>query len=89
MPDDKYSKRKLIKVEDEIIEAVQANTIRLRLMKDLKLNAIGKVTGNRYTFNGAGSILDVDEQDAEYLLNKNTVISCCGSKGSPYFEVVR
>lgn len=89
MSDDKPSKRKLIKIEDEIIKEVQSTTIRLRLMKDLKLNVTGKATGNKYTFNGGGSEVDVDEQDVEYLLNKIIGKSCCGSTDSPYFEIVR
>ena len=65
-------------------------TTRLVLLKNLKLNTIGPVTGNKYHFGGAGSVMDVDNRDVPKMLemglgNK----SCCGSSSTTYFEVVR
>ncbi len=93
MPDDKSYKRKSVEIEDEIIEEeseVQAQTsMRLRLIKDIRLNITGKVTSKLYIFSGAGSEVDVDSEDAEHLLDRVRGESCCGSADSPYFEIVR
>ena len=66
-------------------------TIRLRLMKDLRLNIVGKVTGKTYTFSGGGAELDVDKKDAEIMLTKvSGHCNCPGGVGStPYFEIAR
>jgi len=66
-------------------------TVRLRLMKDLRLNIIGKVTGKTYTFSGGGAELDVDKKDAEIMLTKvSGHCNCPGGVGStPYFEIAR
>ena len=78
MPHVRYSRKSL----DSIV--------RLRLMKDMILKVDGKVTGIHYIWNRAGSEVDVDSNDAEFIrdMGKNRR-SCCGSFGSPYFEEVR
>jgi len=66
-------------------------TVKLRLMKDLKLNSIGKVTGNLYSWPRGGSVVDVDILDKDKLLEKNkNPRSCCGGGlvVQPYFELV-
>ena len=71
-------------------EPVKLTTVRLRLLRDVRLKIDGKVTGNHYYFHGGGSELDVDEKDAEVMLNRPIQKSCCdGYNGSPYFEIVR
>lgn len=61
----------------------------LVLLKDLTLIIRGSVSGNEYRFNGAGSIVDVDERDVEELLRKDSRRSCCGSdQPTPYFSLV-
>jgi hypothetical protein len=65
-------------------------TIRLVLLRDTRLTIVGKSTGKTYVFNGAGSQLDVDEEDAVVMLEKTSgVKSCCDSPPSKYFDVVR
>jgi hypothetical protein len=65
------------------------STVRLQLMKEVKLNTIGKVTGKKYTFDGAGAILDVDKEDADILLKRKRSGCCPGSSGStPYFQII-
>lgn len=58
------------------------------LTKDLTMNVIGSVTGIRYIWNGAGSVVDVDERDLPELLSKQGGKSCCGSIPTPYFMIV-
>lgn len=69
----------------------EPQTVKLRLMKDLKLNAIGKVTGKHYSWLRGGSVVDVDILDKDKLLEKNkNPKSCCGGDlvVQPYFELV-
>ncbi|MHA2085430.1 MAG: hypothetical protein ACXADW_21810 [Candidatus Hodarchaeales archaeon] len=83
---------KRVKVSDEKLSVNKApETVRLILLKDLKLNVIGKVTGKRYHFSGGGSQLDVDKQDAEIMLKKRSGVcgNCPSSVGpTPYFEII-
>lgn len=61
----------------------------LVLQKDLVLKVVGPVTGETYVFNGAGSVVDVDERDVEFLLERISSTGCCGSFGSStYFTLV-
>lgn len=54
----------------------------VRLLIDAKVIAAGYVTGNSYKFNGAGSVVDVDERDVENLVNKRQGgRQCCGGTG--------
>jgi len=58
-------------------------------MKDLKLNIVGAVTGIKYTWNGAGSVVDVDERDVPAMLHRAVRrTSCCGTLPTPYFTIV-
>jgi len=60
----------------------------LILTKNLIMNVTGAITGVRYTFNGAGSVVDVDERDIPAMLNRPSPRSCCGSIPTPYFVVL-
>jgi len=76
-------KEKEIKVVKQSSETVQ-----LVLQRNLKLKYKGPVTGKEYVFAGAGAIVDVDEKDAEIMLEKRGG-TCCEGSGStqpqPYF----
>ena len=49
----------------------------------------GKVTGRKYIFRGAGSIVDdVDKRDAEIMINQPLPPSCCGSYPTPQFQIL-
>jgi hypothetical protein len=63
-------------------------TIRLIMLRNLKLNYTGPVTGKLYVFNGGGSVLDVDERDAQIMMAKRGG-DCCpsGSGPQPYFAI--
>jgi len=80
------------KVEEPKKETNKASeTVRLVLLRDLKLNIIGKFTGKLYRFYGAGYQLDVDSNDAEEMLKKRSG-ACGGCPSSigptPYFEII-
>jgi hypothetical protein len=72
---------------DSDSELDEPEMVRIVSLRPITLNAIGKVTGKIYRFNGAGSEQDVDVRDAEHFLNQ-TMVSCCSGLTSKYFEIV-
>lgn len=78
--------------EPEIVEIELKDTgwptTQVVLMKDLKLNMDGAVTGIRYTWNGAGTVVDVDNRDLPAMLSKARKTSCCGTVPTPYFTII-
>jgi hypothetical protein len=64
-----------------------ASTVRLVLLRNVRLNIAGPVTGQMYYFLGAGSYADVDALDAPGMLTKRSASSCCTGETSPYFQV--
>lgn len=68
-------------------EEVQVpETVRIVLLRDLKLNYTGPVTGKLYAFSGGGSVLPINVEDAEIMLAKRGGKCCPGGSGSqPYF----
>jgi len=75
----------------KVVKEFVPKTIQIVLLRNKIVNTNGSVTGNRYSFPGAGSILDVDERDVPGLLAKGSGgTSCCsGVPTSPYFELVK
>jgi len=73
---------------EEKITAKSSETVQLVLLRNLKLNYTGPVTGKLYVFPGAGAVLDIDAEDAEIMLQKRGGV-CCEGAGSqapqPYF----
>jgi len=70
------------KIEKVYTPKYAVNYKSVRLMIDVKFNATGSVTGNSYTWNGAGAVTDVDERDVEGLLEKRQGgRQCCGGTG--------
>jgi hypothetical protein len=65
-----------------------AGNVRIVLQKDVVLNYTGAITGRLYVFDRAGSIVPVDERDAEVMLEKARIESCCGTVSSPTFARV-
>ena len=86
------SKRERVKVSDKKKETKKApETVRLILQRNLRLKYTGKKTGKLYVFAGAGSIIDVDKEDADIMLEKHGGTCCEGSgstKPQPYFVKV-
>jgi len=68
----------------------KSQTVKLRLLKDLQVNAYGNITGKRYSWSGGGSVVDVDIRDKDKLLKKTSnPVSCCQDVvNEPYFELV-
>ena len=62
-------------------------TVRLTLLRNLKLNYTGPITGKLYVFSGGGSVLDIDVEDAQIMLAKHGGDCCPGGSGpTPYFS---
>ena len=78
------SKRIDVVLDEEAPKAPE--TVRLVLLRDLKLNYTGPVTKKLYTFFGGGSVLPIDVKDAEIMLAKRGGQCCPGGSGpQPYF----
>ena len=96
--DFQYVSEYLVEVEEEEKIPVkkakrkepEPQTVKLRLLKNLKLNSTGKVTGKHYHWPRGGSIVDVDILDKDKLLEKKgNPRSCCDDVVmQPYFELV-
>ena len=79
-------------VKVEIEPAVQLREkVKIILLQPVNMKYTGTVTGQRYIWNGAGSVIEVDVEDVEELLKKKTrpCLTCSGSNvETPYFELV-
>ncbi len=74
-----------VKVSDEV-RPKASETVRIVLLRDLKLNYTGPITGKKYFFNGGGSVLPIDVEDVEIMLAKRGGKCCPGGSGpQPYF----
>lgn len=63
-----------VSVEDEALSRVS-----LKLQYPVRYVHTSKLTGERYEWNGAGSIVSVNADDAPVLLIKYRQNGCCGS----------
>jgi hypothetical protein len=74
-------------VEAKVVKSKSPETVRLVLLRNLKLNYTGPITGKLYVFNGGGSVLPVDVEDAQIMLAKHGGDCCPGGSGpTPYFS---
>lgn len=76
------------KKEEPKVVKQSSQTVQLVLQRNLKLKIKGPVTGDDYLFSGAGAVVDVDEKDAEIMLQKRGGMCCEGSGSTqpqPYF----
>ena len=81
---------KLDPLEQEHPKAVkepEPETVLLVLLKNVNLKTKGPITGREYVFPGGGAKVNVDKRDAEEMLKRGSHKSCCGSRGSPYFDL--
>ena len=88
-----YSKRssQRVKVSDKKEEIKDPETVLLQLAKDLNLNIVGKVTGKKYNFPRAGSVVAIDKRDVDEMMKKRSGAcgGCPSSVGpTPYFKIV-
>lgn len=59
------------------------------LLKSMKLNYIGPVTGKLYVWGRAGDMVYVDKEDADIMRYKTSTRDCCsGTRATPYFEII-
>lgn len=67
-------------VKDEDVKQ-SSSTIKVQSLRDKIINYTGKATGELYRFEGAGAVVDMDEEDAEILLAKMSEKCCPGGSG--------
>lgn len=75
----------------EQVEEV-SETIPLQLLVPVNLVIRGSVSGKQYTFPGAGSIVYVNYEDLNTLLEKKASPGCCGMSGGyrqSYFQIAQ
>ena len=59
------------------------NTVLIVCMIDSVVKVTGTVSGKSYQFSGAGSVVNVDKKDVEWLLAKRQgERQCCGGTGN-------
>jgi len=68
------------KVEEVKTYAKPDVKMRLRINSNYKLT--GKFSGREYLFQGAGSVLNVDSRDVDWILGLRRQKGCCGGGGS-------
>ena len=81
-----------VNVETIVVPEPEFIAKKLRLLIDSKLIVIGKYSGRNYLFNGAGSVVDVDQIDVDWLLERRQGgRQCCGggATGNAVFELVK
>ena len=76
-----------IDIEEPIEYQDIPHTVRLVLLRNIRLTFTGAVTGNKYIFDGAGSTLDVDALDAPDMLSKDGGRTCCSENRNRYFDL--
>lgn len=85
-----FGNSKRVKVEIEPTVQLR-ETVKVVLLQPVRMKYTGTVTGQKYLWNGAGSVIEVDVKDLEELLKKKTrpCLTCSGLLvGTPYFELV-
>lgn len=82
-------KSERVKVLDEPKPKKVPETVRIVLLKQIKLNYTGPISGKLYQFSGAGAELPIDAEDAEIMMEKLGGECCPGGSGpQPYFAIV-
>lgn len=65
-------------------------TVPLVLLRNVRLFYTGPVSGKVYPFGGAGSVVEVDEEDVPAMLAIRKGHSCCGGvPPQPMFELAK
>ena len=84
-------KKKAPAVEKPIVEEIQPEVriVRIKAIYPATIKYAGQVTGQLYTWLGAGDVQPVDERDVPFLLEKRIGNrGCCGAvhNGNKVFE---
>ena len=75
---------------DEIIESSKITRCKIVSCIDAKIKITGRYSGREYLFERAGSVVDVDQIDVDFLLEKRQgERQCCGGtdKGNKIFAL--
>jgi hypothetical protein len=76
-----------------VVVEIQADSkIKIGLVQsllDATISYSGRESGKQYTWNGAGAIVEVNEEDIPELLAKRRGKKpCCGAQESPIFQLL-
>ena len=95
VPDKTYGGYKpVVEVEVAIEPEVKYNTkksdtVSIMSLIDARVLITGTVTKTQYEFAKAGTVVAVDSQDADEILNKKKGRACCGGQsGKAIFQLV-
>lgn len=81
---DKWNSKRVMVLPPVPVE----KTVRIVLLRNANFVIYGSVSGRKYFFPGAGSSVDVLEEDAQGLLEmRRNSCNCSGMPGLPYFEL--
>ena len=74
---------------EQPLAPVYNSTVKLQSLRDAHIAYDGQLTGKHYEWNRAGSIQEVDANDAPYLLEKRIKTqSCCAVNDTAIFQQV-
>lgn len=73
---------------DEEITTEEVSYLNVISLQEGRKTVTGAVTGDVYTFPGAGAIVPVQEEDARIMVEKRNR-SCCTGYVSRFFEIVQ
>jgi hypothetical protein len=78
----KYYPRNVKPVEVVVVPADEVTLVRIANHIDAKVKVQSRYSGREYLFDGAGSVVNVDERDVEWMLEKRQgERQCCGGTG--------
>jgi hypothetical protein len=87
------------KIKEPLVEKVEpvsytkkidtVSTVQICSLMDAKVLVTGTVTGTKYEFAKAGTVVAVNKLDADEILNKKSGNACCGGQsGKAVFQLV-
>lgn len=82
------------RIEKQAVEEIQPQVtiklVKVQSLIDAHVTYTGRESGEQYTWNAAGAIVEVDEQDVPELLAKRRGKKpCCGSEHPKIFELAQ
>lgn len=68
----------------------KVETTKIVSLRDAKVYVTGRYSRQEYLFDGAGSTLDIDNKDVEWILSLRQPSACCGGGGGgALFELAK